>query len=84
MGFGKAQPVTLVATLADDLAAYLTETPLARDQRIERVGERYVLRATVPNTWQQQWWILSLGEKCIVHEPTDLREKSPPRSAALP
>ena len=33
----------------------------------------YRLEATVSDTWQLQWWILSQGDNFIVEQPASLR-----------
>jgi predicted DNA-binding transcriptional regulator YafY len=74
MGFGEAGPIALEAILSDDLATYLEETPLSKDQRIERTEAANTLRATVRHTWQLHMWILSQGAGLTVRKPAELRQ----------
>ncbi|MNF88835.1 hypothetical protein D3C84_713380 [compost metagenome] len=43
--------------------------------RLEALDNGCQLQATVSNTWQLQWWILSLGDALVVQEPADLRRQ---------
>ena len=67
--FGGEETIELRLRVNDYLARVLSETPLARDQRLE--GQ--VLTATVSNTWQLRWWILSQGAGIEVLGPEALR-----------
>lgn len=56
--------------------AYLSETPLSHDQKIEHVDEEWVrLGATVNDTWQLRWWLLSQGSSIEVIAPEHLRKE---------
>lgn len=65
--------VELEARVEPALAHILAETPLSPDMRIERDGECFRVVATVPNTWQLRWWILSQGMRIEVLRPRALR-----------
>lgn len=73
MQFGDGGTLRLQALVSHELAAYLAETPLAKDQRIARAGERLKISATVPDSWQLEWWILSQGPAIEVLKPVRLR-----------
>ncbi len=67
-------PITLEAWVSEDLAAYLQETPLSQDQSITLIEDGYKLRATVYQTWQLFWWILSQGSRIVVQSPQQLKD----------
>lgn len=73
--FGDGGVVKLEALLSRELALYLQETPLSRDQRISARGDRHKLAATVSDTWQLEWWILSHGPDIEVLKPLRLRRQ---------
>lgn len=69
--FGEGRLLPLVARVSPTLARILAETPLATDQTLHDQQ----LTATVADTWQLQWWLLSQGEAIEVLGPSDLRER---------
>ncbi len=69
MHFGGEHMIELRLKVNDYLARVLSETPLSQDQQID--GE--VLTATVRDTWQLRWWILSQGAGVEVCGPDELR-----------
>lgn len=73
LNFGAGEVIQLKATVSDELAIYLTETPLAEDQKIKASGGHYELTATVQDSWQLSFWILSQGAAITVHQPAALR-----------
>ena len=73
--FGKKHRITLKATLEPDLAKLLMETPLSEDQTLEFDDNRYQLSATVNDTWQLRWWILSHGPEIEILAPTIFRHE---------
>ena len=40
---------------------------------MEPLSDGFKVQATVTNTWQLHWWILSLGDSLVVQEPAELR-----------
>ncbi|MNJ68943.1 hypothetical protein D3C77_652380 [compost metagenome] len=38
-------------------------------------GQGFQLSATVTDTWQLRWWVLSLGDAFVVQEPAALRQQ---------
>lgn len=68
--FGGEQLIELRLQINDYLARVLSETPLAQEQRLN--GK--VLTATVRDTWQLRWWILSQGAGIEVLGPEELRQ----------
>jgi predicted DNA-binding transcriptional regulator YafY len=69
--FGGERSLRLEARVGSYLARVLSETPLAEDQKLE--GD--MLMATVKDTWQLRWWILSQGAEIEVLGPTSLRQR---------
>jgi len=69
--FGSHGQILLRARVSVELAYYLGETALSADQCIE--GD--LLSATVLDTWQLSWWILSQGPEIEVLEPVSLRQR---------
>lgn len=66
----------LVLRIRDHIAVILAERPLAQDQRIEPVGDHWLeLTATVADTDELRWWLLSLGEHVEVVAPEPLRQR---------
>ena len=73
MGFGEATPINLVARVSPMLARELEETKLSAQQKIRPDGDWFRIEATVQDTWQLRWWLLSKALDLIVEEPTELR-----------
>lgn len=73
--FGNGKAFYMKAKVEDWLAAILSETPLAEDQQMEDVGHEFLITATVEDTWQLRWWIMSQGAGIVVLEPVELREE---------
>ncbi|WP_024539795.1 helix-turn-helix transcriptional regulator [Comamonas badia] len=69
--FGGEHTIRLKAQVSDGLARILAETPLSGDQTLKDG----TLTATVRDTWQLAWWVLSQGAGIEVLEPRHLREK---------
>lgn len=75
MDFTAGEMLKLNARLSDELAIYLSETPLADDQKINFRGGQYHLTATVRDSWQLHFWIMSQGASITVVKPLDLCKK---------
>lgn len=74
--FGSGEPINLRARINGTLRTILDETPIAMDQRIVHESEdHYVLEATVVNSWQLRWWILSQGANIVIFEPLAVRDR---------
>jgi len=67
--------IRLKANIPDWLARILEGTPLSEDQKLEKVGEFVKLTATVSESQQLEWWILSYGSNIEVISPVSLRRK---------
>lgn len=71
--FGNNGTICLKAEIWDGLAQILRETPLSPDQQIEEINGALQLTASVTDSWQLRWWILSQGDGIEVIEPDTLR-----------
>ena len=73
---GGGEPLRLVARFWKRAGLHLLETPLAADQWVgDEDDEHFRLTATVNDTAQLRWWLLSFGSKVEVLEPVGLREE---------
>ena len=72
MQFGSSEKIRLRATLSEGVARLLQETPLSDDMKLSSSPNGTQLTATVGNSWELRWWILSHAESVIIHEPMDL------------
>lgn len=76
------EQVELVADISPQIAWLLGETPLSRQQSLEKLEDSdwKRLRAWVPDDQETMWWVFSLGENVRVFEPnswtTAIREKA--------
>lgn len=67
------EPMTLELLCHPDLAFHLGETALSKDQTLTPDASGSVrVTATVNNTWQLRWWLLSQGAKVQVLSPDGL------------
>lgn len=67
---------TLIADISPALAQTLSETPLSDEQTISdrAVGNYKRLEATVLDASETLWWLFSLNQHIIVHQPEKWRE----------
>ena len=72
--FGSGKGITLKAYLTDELATILRETAISPDQKITTRGGKNTLTATVKDSWQLHFWVLSQGPDITIVEPTSLRK----------
>ncbi len=68
-------PVFPKARISDDLARLLDETPISKDQKITTRSGVRTLTATVQQSWQLHFWILSQGPAITVLMPVELRKE---------
>ena len=61
--------------MSEHQARLIRETPLSADMVIASLAQVFQHQATVTNTWQLHWWILSLGDSLMVQEPAALRQQ---------
>ena len=73
--FGDGKPFVMKAWVNEFLAKLLQETPLAQDQSLKPAEDGYALTATLKNTWQLRWWILSQGPAIVITSPAKLRRE---------
>lgn len=73
--FGNGKTVHLNAWISTGLAKILEETPLSLDQKLTVSGEKIKLTATVSDSWQLTWWLLSQGSSIEVTSPVTLRKR---------
>lgn len=72
--FGGGKMIRLKAEVSNALACYLTESPLTKDQRLKpRGSDKHILTATLRESWQLSFWILSQAAEITVMEPKSLR-----------
>lgn len=73
--FGEGRSIKLKAKLSHALATYLSETPISVDQEIQYKKEAWQLTATVRDSWQLQFWILSQGPSITVLSPKPIKAR---------
>ena len=73
--FGSRKTIKLKAYVSEWLYNILIETPLSQDQTIELEGDWSHLTATVDDSWQLRWWILSQGDGIQVKQPKSLKKE---------
>ena len=72
--FGVEKSITLKATITHKLAAILHETPLSTDQKIITHTEENILTASINDSWQLRFWLLSHGPEITIIQPVALRK----------
>jgi predicted DNA-binding transcriptional regulator YafY len=73
--FGSGKSIRLSALASHNLAKILEETPLSADQKLFPSGDLFKLTATVTDSWQLTWWLMSQGPDIEVISPVSLRRK---------
>ncbi|TVP81253.1 MAG: WYL domain-containing protein [Puniceicoccaceae bacterium] len=73
MQFGGGKRVQLKARLSDELATHVAECPLSEDQQVSYKKAHWELSATVRDSWELHFWILSQGAGIEVLRPVALR-----------
>jgi predicted DNA-binding transcriptional regulator YafY len=75
-GGGSYKPIKLKAIFDPITANHLSESRLSEDQSIEKLDDQhFMISATVQETEQLFWWLLSFGFRVEVLEPDHLRQK---------
>ena len=70
------EPIRLVARFWKQAGSHLMETRLSADQIVgDEDKDHFRLTATVNDTAQLRWWLLSFGSKVEVLEPEGLRKE---------
>lgn len=72
--FGDGKTISLKAHLTDTLAGILRETAMSSDQKITTRADKNILTATVKDSWQLHFWILSQGPAITIVQPASLRK----------
>ena len=73
--FGSGHKIDFEARVGKELADVLSETPLGRDQKLVAEGGSYRVYASLTDSWQLEWWLLSQGADIEVVQPLSLRER---------
>ncbi len=73
--FGSGGAIVLKARVSDDLTRLLDETPISKDQKITTRTGVHTITATVMESWQLHFWILSQGPAITVLKPVALRKQ---------
>jgi predicted DNA-binding transcriptional regulator YafY len=73
--FGQGQTIKLQATVGDELAIILRETPISPSQTLDTRDGVHTLTATVKDSWQLGFWLLSQGPAITVLKPAALRKR---------
>lgn len=75
LGFGEGKVIKLEALFSREVGEHLQETPLSVDQseKLQDDGRMRIV-ATVTDTPQLLWWLLSLGDGVEVLKPNTLRQ----------
>ncbi|MDZ3990980.1 WYL domain-containing protein [Pseudomonas sp. Teo4] len=72
--FGIPRQISLLAWVDDSLARRLLETPLSDDMQLNSLAEGGAeLQATVNDSWELMWWLLSHAGSIKVRAPESLR-----------
>lgn len=73
--FGKGKTIRLSMHITEGLARILEETPMSEDQTLKTEDGGIKLTATVMESWQLNWWIMSQGSNIEIISPPALRIK---------
>ena len=73
--FSDGNTLKLEALVDVDLGRILGETPISKDQKLKMIDNKYKLKATVLDSWQLRWWILSQADGIEVIKPVKLRRE---------
>ena len=74
MQFGEVQMIQLRAWVDPTLAKRLRETPLSEDMKLIEQPDGALLTATINNSWELKWWLLSQAGAIRIDEPKTLRQ----------
>lgn len=73
MQFGTHEKIQLEAWVSEGLARLLQEAPISHDMLLVAEEEGSRLTATVNDSWELKWWILSHAGSIQVGKPEQLR-----------
>lgn len=75
MQFGSGERIQLEARVTGALVELLGEAPISADMQLVAQEEGVLLTATVTNSWELRWWLLSHAGSIRVLQPDALREE---------
>lgn len=75
MQFGTHEKIQLEAWVSEGLARLLQESPISHDMLLDTEDEGSRLTATVNDSWELKWWILSHAGSIQVYKPKPLRDE---------
>ncbi|MCC5854109.1 MAG: WYL domain-containing protein [Idiomarina sp.] len=71
--FSAGALIQLEAIIRGPVVQILQESPLSQDQELKEEKNEWQVKATVLDSWQLRWWILSQGENVQILAPDCLR-----------
>ena len=71
--FGNGQDLRFKARITPELAQILDESPIAKDQKLKPEDDSFTLTATLKDSWEFTFWILSQSAGLTVLKPAALR-----------
>lgn len=76
MSFATGEEIQLRFALNEYAARLLRDCPLSADQQISETdgSEDVIIEATVQDSMELRWWLLSFGDEAEILEPPELRE----------
>lgn len=77
MSFPQGHTIQLCIALNEYAARQVRDCPLSADQQVtepEEDSEDVIIQATVQDTMELRWWLLSFGDEVEILEPPELRE----------
>lgn len=75
MQFGTHQKIQLNAWVTEGLARLLQEAPLSDDMLLVEEDQGSSLTATVNDSWEFKWWVLSHAGSIQIRKPKHLRDE---------
>lgn len=73
-GFGDGKKITIELLFEPGYGDHLQESLLSKDQQVEEMdGDKLKITATVADTQQLRWWLMSFGAGVEVISPPNLR-----------
>ena len=74
MQFGSAENIRLEAWVNSQFAGLLRESPISADMQLTEAEGGELLSATVANSWELRWWVLSHTGSIRVMQPAALKD----------
>lgn len=71
-GFGEGKMIRLTFQIGKGAGQHLLESPLAPDQKVKILLDRYEISATVVDTAQLKWWLHGFGDAISDIQTTEL------------